>query len=159
MHTGGKARIMLKQENGHPAGENVLVTVRGLQSTPDDDDSIEVVTRGRYYERAGKSYVFYEEEGEEPEEKVRNLVEISPEHVEVIKKGLIDTRLSFEKGQKLKSMYQTPFGRMEMGVFTENIEFSREDDGLKMELDYRLEVNNEHVSINRICLSVEKLAQ
>ena len=90
---------------------------------------------------------------------MRNLVEISPEHVEVIKKGLIDTRLSFEKGQKLKSMYQTPFGRMEMGVFTENIAFSREDDGLKMELDYRLEVNNEHVSINRICLSVEKLAQ
>ena len=31
--------------------KDVLVTVRGLQMTPDGDDTIEVTTTGKYYER------------------------------------------------------------------------------------------------------------
>ena len=31
--------------------KDVLVTVRGLQMTPDGDDTIEVTTTGKYYEK------------------------------------------------------------------------------------------------------------
>ena len=34
--------------------KDVLVTVRGLQMTPDGDDTIEVTTTGKYYEKDGK---------------------------------------------------------------------------------------------------------
>ena len=33
--------------------KDVLVTVRGLQMTPDGDDTIEVTTTGKYYEKEG----------------------------------------------------------------------------------------------------------
>ena len=34
--------------------KDVLVTVRGLQMTPDGDDTIEVTTTGKYYEKDGR---------------------------------------------------------------------------------------------------------
>lgn len=45
--------------------KDVLVTVRGLQMTPDGDDTIEVTTTGKYYEKDGKRYLFYDEIGDD----------------------------------------------------------------------------------------------
>ena len=138
--------------------QEVLVTVRGLQFQDGEDDNIEIVTRGRYYKRADKRYLFYEEEGEQPWERVKNLVEVGRTHVDVIKKGMIETRLSFEEGQKLYSIYKTPFGRMEIGVFTEKLDVRDAPGGMDLTINYRLEVNNQHMSDNIIRIQANAMA-
>ena len=52
--------------------KDVLVTVRGLQMTPDGDDTIEVTTTGKYYEKDGKRYLFYDEIGDDTNLIVKN---------------------------------------------------------------------------------------
>ena len=136
---------------------DVLVTVSGLQLYGDETESIEVVTRGRFYKRSDKRYVFFEEEGENPWEKVKNLIEIDKGHVDVLKKGMVDTRLSFEEGQKLYSVYQTPFGRMQVGVFTEKMDLKDSPSGMDLTINYRLEINNEHMSENSIHISTQSV--
>ena len=84
--------------------KDVLVTVRGLQMTPDGDDTIEVTTTGKYYEKDGKRYLFYDEIGDDTNLIVKNSIQITEEHVSVSKKGLINAQMNFEKENKLVYM-------------------------------------------------------
>ena len=111
--------------------KDVLVTVRGLQMTPDGDDTIEVTTTGKYYEKDGKRYLFYDEIGDDTNLIVKNSIQITEEHVSVSKKGLI-----------------------KMGVYTTGICLDERDDFLELKLEYLLEINNQHVSDSEILLQI-----
>ena len=88
--------------------KDVLITVRGLQMTPDGDDTIEVTTTGKFYEKDGK----------------------------------------------LVSIYETPYGQMEMGVYTTGICLDEKDDFLQLKLEYLLEINNQHISDSEILVQI-----
>lgn len=134
--------------------KDVLVTVRGLQMTPDGDDTIEVTTTGKYYEKDGKRYLFYDEIGDDTNLIVKNSIQITEEHVSVSKKGLINAQMNFEKENKLVSVYEMPYGQMEMGVYTTGICLDERDDFLELKLEYLLEINNQHVSDSEILLQI-----
>ena len=134
--------------------KDVLVTVRGLQMTPDGDDTIEVTTTGKYYEKDGKRYLFYDEIGDDTNLIVKNSIQITEEHVSVSKKGLINAQMNFEKENKLVSEYETPYGQMEMGVYTTGLCLDERDDFLELKLEYLLEINNQHVSDSEILLQI-----
>lgn len=134
--------------------KDVLVTVRGLQMTPDGDDTIEVTTTGKYYEKDGKRYLFYDEIGDDTNLIVKNSIQITEEHVSVSKKGLINAQMNFEKENKLVSVYETSYGQMEMGIYTTGICLDEQDDFLELKLEYLLEINNQHVSDSEILLQI-----
>ena len=125
--------------------KDVLVTVRGLQMTPDGDDTIEVTTTGKYYEKDGKRYLFYDEIGDDTNLIVKNSIQI---------KGVINAQMNFEKENKLVSVYETPYGQMEMGIYTTGICLDEQDDFLELKLEYLLEINNQHVSDSEILLQI-----
>ena len=134
--------------------KDVLVTVRGLQMTPDGDDTIEVTTTGKYYEKDGKRYHFYDEIVDDTNLIVKNSIQITEEHVSVSKKGVINAQMNFEKENKLVSVYETPYGQMEMGINTTGICLDEQDDFLELKLEYLLEINNQHVSDSEILLQI-----
>lgn len=134
--------------------KDVLVTVRGLQMTPDGDDTIEVTTTGKYYEKDGKRYLFYDEIGDDTNLIVKNSIQITEEHVSVSKKGLINAQMNFEKENKLVSVYETPYGQMEMEIYTTGICLDEQDDFLELKLKYLLEINNQHISDSEILVQI-----
>ena len=134
--------------------KDVLVTVRGLQMTPDGDDTIEVTTTGKYYEKDGKRYLFYDEIGDDTNLIVKNSIQITEEHVSVSNTGLITAQMNFEKDNQLVRVYETPYGQMEMGVYTTGICLDERDDFLELKLEYLLEINNQHVSDSEILLQI-----
>lgn len=80
--------------------KDVLVTVRGLQMTPDGDDTIEVTTTGKYYEKDGKRYLFYDEIGDDTNLIVKNSIQITEEHVSVSKKRTDQCADEFREGKQ-----------------------------------------------------------
>lgn len=138
--------------------KDVLVTISGLLSSPDDsEDTIEVTTAGQYYFKNGKHYILYDEIGESVNEVIKNMIIITDNHVDVRKKGAIDTQMSFENGKKLNSFYTSMFGQMELGISTDSIEMAQEECRLELNLKYHLDINNEHVSDNRIHVLVQAM--
>lgn len=135
--------------------KDVLVTVRGLQMTPDGDDTIEVVTSGKYYERDGKRYLFYDEIGDDAGTIVKNIIQMDDRHVEVRKKGIVNARMNFERENKLVSLYETPYGQMELGIYTRDISVKEETDRIELKLDYVLEINNQHISDSQIAVKIQ----
>ena len=126
--------------------KDVLVSVKGTQFIDGEKDSVEVITSGAWYEKNGKQYLLYEETYEGMQVTTKNTVKITPEIVEVTKKGAISSRMVYELGKQHMSDYTTPMGLIVLGITTKDIFVEADQDKLHLELKYAMEMNGQFVS-------------
>lgn len=138
--------------------QDVLVAVAGLQYEVDEEEAVEVISAGKYRFVDGKHYISYEEtlEADEQDEGgvSRNLLKISPEIVELSKKGYSNVNMVFEEGKKTMTYYNTPFGNLLIGIYTTRIQVVEKQEGLIAIIRYALDVNYEHISDCEITIKV-----
>lgn len=136
--------------------EEVLISLKGLHTLGggEDEDDIEIFSAGRYYFKNGKHYILYDELVEETGETLKNVITLKNDIMEVQKKGSVNARMVFERGKKNMSWYDTPFGSLYAGVEVIRMQVTEEENLLEITVDYRLEVNYEHVSDCRIRIRV-----
>ena len=135
---------------------DVLIRISGLQMMDDDGcaDNIEVITTGDYFLKNGKHYVIYDEVMDGFEGNVRNTVRITPYMMDIRKQGVASTHMVFEEDKKNMTRYATPMGDMVIEVSTNDIRLEEEEDSLKVEVNYSLDINYEHVSDCRIRMDI-----
>ena len=135
--------------------KDVLITIRGVHTMDEEDNDVEMIVRGDYYQKNGKHYVLYEEVMEGFEGTVKNVIKISPSSMDIIKKGLANTHMQFEKNKKNLSCYTTPLGDMVVGIQANRIRVKEETDSLMVDVDYSLDINYEHLSDCTIRVDVQ----
>ena len=126
--------------------KDVLVSVKGTQFMDGERDSVEVITSGTWYEKNGKQYLLYEETYEGMQVTTKNTVKITPEIVEVTKKGAISSKMVYELGKQHMSDYMTPMGLIVLGITTKDLFVEAEADKLHLEMRYAMEMNGQFVS-------------
>ena len=125
--------------------KDVLITIRGVHTMDEEDNDVEMIVRGDYYQKNGKHYVLYEELLEGFKEPVKNIT----------KKGTATTHMLFEKNRKNISCYSTPLGEMVVGIQANHFAVDEQADSLKVNVDYSLDINYEHMSDCRILVAVQ----
>lgn len=136
----------------------VCVKIRGLHSmdAPDiEDDTIEVINVGTYYKRNGKHYVKYEEMIEGSDQVSNTLLKIADNEVEVISKGATGSHMVFTRGQKNMSYYNTPFGGINLGVDTYDMNVEITEENIVVDLEYGMEVNLDFVTKCRVHIEID----
>ena len=133
--------------------KEVLINISGLQMDVDPENPIEMVTTGAYYLKNGKHYILYDELSED-NEVTKNVLKIGPNSVELTRKGPQGSRMIFEEGKENLSYYDTPFGSLLMGVNTSNIDWMEEEEQMRLQVDYDLSVNSDHVSKCKIDVNI-----
>lgn len=129
--------------------KDVLVSIKGMQFMGIDDepdDPIEIITNGSYYFRNGSHYVKYEEVFEGFPGTTSNLVKIKEDCIEVRKKGAANVHMVFEENKKNITYYETPFGKIQMGVATTGILFREDEDKMRVRIEYTLDMNESYVA-------------
>ena len=101
--------------------KDVLVSVKGTQVIDGEKDTVEMITAGTWYEKNGKQYLLYEESYEEVQVTTKNPLKITPELIEVSKKGAISSKMIYELGKKHQTNYMTPMGMIVLGITTGDI--------------------------------------
>ena len=96
--------------------KEILLSIAGLHMIEEEDGNVEVVTAGDYYNRNGKHYVVYDEVVEGLSGHISNTIKIGDNSLEVMKRGLTNTRMIFEKGKKTLTRYQTPYGILDLSI-------------------------------------------
>ena len=142
--------------------KKVLVSISGLQTEIGDDEAVEVISPGEYHERDGRHYILYEEiheEGERENGISKNLLKISPDYIELTKKGYANVNMIFEKDKKTMTYYQTPFGNLLIGLYTTNISVVEEKEEMIATIDYSLDINYDYVSDCNIKIKVSNRNQ
>ena len=109
--------------------KDVLVSVRGAHIADGETNNLEVITAGSYYFKNGKHYIIYDEIVEGVSDTIKNKIKISgTDSLEIMKSGLSNTHMIFEKNKKNLTYYKTLYGQMLVGLNTRNMEIEVSDE-------------------------------
>lgn len=147
--------------------KDVLVSISGkhigivsqqdevIEAVGTDDDEIEVVTPASYYCRNGKHYIIYDEVMEGMPGTIKNKIKISgPDSLEIMKTGMSNSHMVFEKNKKNLTYYRTPYGQMLVGVNTRDMQISVKEDKIDVLVNYELDVNHEPLADCKIRMNI-----
>ena len=79
-------------------------------------------------------------------DQTHNIVKIWPDKVEVTKRGLVDTHMTFECGKKHMCNYMTSVGLIILGITTSALEVEEDETSMGIVISYALEMNGEYIS-------------
>ena len=133
--------------------KEVLISIAGIhygvsgETETEESDPIEVITPASYYLKNGKHYIVYDEVVEGVPGTVKNKVKITGDTLfEIHRSGLTNTHMIFEKDKIYMTNYETPFGKMLVGVHTRDMRMEITEDDIRVEIFYSLDVNHEPLS-------------
>ena len=89
-----------------------------------EEEQLEFVTEGKYYEKGDSVYLVYDESEFSGMEGCTTSLEITGDKIKMQRFGEMigmDTEIEFEKGKRFKGLYETPYGSVEMEVLTNEI--------------------------------------
>lgn len=135
--------------------KDVLVKISGLQFSDEMGSSpVELITAANYYKKNGKHYILYDEVQEGFEGVTKNMIKVNDEFLDVTKKGVMNVHMMFEKNKKNLSYYKTPFGNLLVGIDATNVKIDETEHEIHIKVDYKLEVNYEHLAECSITMNV-----
>jgi uncharacterized beta-barrel protein YwiB (DUF1934 family) len=123
----------------------------------DTGDSVEIMAPGKYYMRNDKHYVIYDDIDEESGVKTKNTIKFNQTSAEVLRKGDISGKITFDKGKNNQSLYSTPFGDLFVEVLTKDIHLSEQEKKVNLKIDYELYANNNKVSDSKIEIDINRV--
>lgn len=121
--------------------KDVMVTIAGFHMAEDDEDAIEMVHIGEYYERNGTHYILYEERMEGMSKPVKNRIKVREHRMELQKRGPVTADMVFEEHKSQSSTYAIPYGSFLMETYTTKVGLKEEDERLLATASYELNVN------------------
>ena len=135
--------------------KDVLVKISGLQFAEDQDSGpVEIITTGNYYKKNGKHYILYDEVQEGFDGVTKSVIKVNDDFLDVTTKGVTKVHMMFEKNKKNMSYYNTPFGNLLVGLNATDVKVNETEDNIDIKVDYKLEVNYEHLAECSISMNI-----
>lgn len=136
---------------------NVIIRISGLQKVEDTGDNVEMLATGKYYIKNNKHYLMYDEIDEDSRIKTKNTIKFNETSAEVMRKGMVNGKLVFSKGDNNQSLYSTPYGDLLVEIFTKDVKLNHQQDNISLKIDYELYANNSKVSDSEIEIDINNV--
>lgn len=139
--------------------KDIMLRIIGKQVTGEsEEEKMEFVTEGRFYEKDDSIYLLYDESDFSGMEGCTTSLKITGDKVRMKRYGntiSLDMAIEFEKGKRFKGFYDTPFGAIEMEVLTNSV-VNRIQSGAgtgSLDIDYHISLRG--LSEGRSLLNIE----
>lgn len=129
--------------------KDVLVTVSGLQFAAGETQApepVEVTCTGTYYKKNGKHYVIYDEIMDGFDGVTKNTLKLQQDSLDLVKRGVSNVHMVFEKNKKNMTCYNLPFGSLVMGIDARTVEIAESEHHIRASISYELEMNYEKMA-------------
>lgn len=138
--------------------KDVYVNIKSIQSTGNDKPSEVIVDTEAKLRKIENGYeIEYYEAPEENDMKFKTLITcIGEDYASIIKDGDISSTIIMETNKKNQSYYNTPFGSLVIGVFTEQIENNMSDNGGTLYFKYTVDFNSSLALRNDVTVTVSE---
>ena len=134
--------------------KDVVISIRGMQWYENrESDSIELVTRGVMLRDGVVCTLSYQESELTGLEGTLTTIQVEGEQVSMLRVGEYNTQMVFQTGRRHLSVYNTPYGAMEVGVNTRHLLAELKEDSGIIEVDYDIEVD--HALAGRNAVQIE----
>ncbi len=124
--------------------KDVIISIKGMQQFDEEDpNSVELITSGRLSRgEAGEYTLRYEESELTGLDGTSTSFHIQPKRVTLTREGQVNSQMIFEVGRKHLSLYDTPYGAMEIGVSAKKVRSTIGETGGELEIDYAIEIDH-----------------
>ncbi len=141
--------------------ENYILSVKGIQTVEDSNDSVELKTMASYVTKNGSRYITYKEyDVQDPKKKYRTTVKVGKDGIVTVMKGGEESHnMILEKGVRHKCEYVTSYGIISLGVYTEDINIDLDDNGGELTVRYSIDIQSELASTNELHLQIKEAKQ
>jgi uncharacterized beta-barrel protein YwiB (DUF1934 family) len=110
---------------------------------PKKDDVIEVLTPGNYFKDADFYYAEYDETEISGMQGTKTKLEIYPERLSLIREGTTNAKMEFEKNKDYKTLYNTPYGTMEIRIHTKDLTVDVNEEGGEIYIYYNMSISGQ----------------
>ena len=137
--------------------KEVIISIRGMQKYEGAlPDVIELVTEGRLA-RDGESYTLsYQESELTGLEGTLTTIQVDGEQVTLMRVGEFNSQLVFQRGKRNSSLYETPWGMMQVDVFTTSLAHRLDGRGGILEIKFNISVDHQVAGENQFKIRVRE---
>lgn len=138
--------------------ENVIISIKGKQLYEEQEpDGMELVTAGTLeVDPEGGYKLSYQETELTGMEGTQTVFRIRGKQVTLSREGGVNSVMVFEEGMRHVSMYETPFGALEIGINTRRMKNRMDATGGELEIDYAIEVDHAVTGQNLFQIKVKQ---
>ena len=135
-----------------------IISIKGLQTYEDEDNDtdISLLTEGALEFQDGVYFIDYEESELTGLEGTSTCIEVGSNYVSLQRSGTVNTNMLFMKDRKTSSYYSTPYGDMQIDIFTDNLKIDMSPKGGKINVDYFIDINNMSTGKNNFEIEIRK---
>lgn len=136
--------------------KDIIISIKGLSNTEGEDDTVELITAGKYYMRSGKHYFTYNESEITGMEGTTTILKVEDKKLTLTRKGPVSSQLIFEEGLKHFNHYTTDHGDFLLGVDTRRVSFNLGRRSGDIMVDYTLDIDNGSSSENAVIINYKE---
>lgn len=119
-----------------------IITITSKQNNM-EDSSIEVVTPGEFYKDQDFYYAVYNETEISGMEGTRTTLKISSDKFSLLRVGTTNAEMRFQNNSKDITIYNTPYGVLELKIETKDLKINIDDNGGDVFVNYNLIIGGE----------------
>ncbi len=138
--------------------KNVILFVRGEQQFEQGEPEVtELMTEGvMTLAEDGEITLTYQETELTGMEGTTTAFSIRDDTVALTRTGLINSQLVFQRGRRNSSLYETPWGTMQVDVFTNRLVYQLDSRGGVLEIKFSISVDHQVTGENQFKIRVRE---
>ena len=130
-------------------GIPILISLDAHSSTDGrQEDPIRMITTGEMFERADETVIRYEESLDENDEPQKIELTMRGNVITMSRKGVISAEMVFSRGKRYESQYHTPYGDMDLALYCTRAEFTPDNSGGELALQYQLDLGGQYAAVH-----------
>jgi len=139
--------------------QKALVTVSGIHGSGDieNPENVQVASVGSYGKKGKAFKIEYDESEITGMAGTRTTIIANQTTVAMKRTGAVESYLSFSRGRKQTSYYNTPYGSFEVGVEPFEMEISLTEQGGFVHVAYEVEMNHVTSGVNTLDIQVKPI--
>ena len=134
--------------------EFVDIEIIGSHLRLDDSEPISVNISGNHYIDGNVHKITYVEEAPGFDEIILNTIIVKKNRIEIIKEGVVNSRMIFANNCSFKTSYSTPFGTLAMEMETKLLLIDMSDEEINVYVEYVLYMDRSKASNSKMRIHV-----
>lgn len=133
--------------------KKALISVWSKQE--DDNDAVEVVTPGKFYKEGCTYYAVYDETEISGMEGTTTTIQINEDSLLLIREGTTSAKMKFKNDEQCVSLYNTPYGMLELTIETKNLEINIDDCGGEIFINYDIGIIGQNPQVTQLKIKIK----
>lgn len=137
--------------------KKVLISVKTVQFIDGQPESVELITQGEYHKEGNEYFAEYDESEISGMEGTKTIMKINEDTLRIVRSGTTTSDLMFKKGYDHLSLYNTPFGTLEVMIKPRKVDIDVNEDGGNVKLEYKMEAFGLDTIENALELNIKQI--